>query len=423
MPEPTPRTAMLDPVHSGAAWILARCDELSAYSSNPDRLERVYLSPEHRAVNALVAGWMHEAGLAVREDAAGNLIGRLEGARLGAPAVIVGSHLDTVPDAGRYDGTLGVLLGIAVARRLDTRGTVLPFALEVVAFWDEEGARFGTALFGSKAMSGTLEDGWRGIADAGGVTIEQAFRDYGLDPDMVETAARDPRGVVAYLEPHIEQRPFLDRAGDALGVVTRIAGAQRMLWRVVGESRHAGTPYDLRRDALLGASAAIVAVAEVADGLPGMATIGSLTVHPNAVNIVPGAVEFSLDYRSISDAECTQGVERLAEVIRKVCAAHELRCSVTTTHKAAAVLCSPRLRGVLGAAIESTGQSAPLELQSIAGHDAMAMADLAEVGMLFIRCTGGISHSPEESVVVDDVVAALDAIDHAVGHVMDQGLQ
>lgn len=426
--------AMTGSKGEAARWILDRCDELATYSSRDDALERVFLSPQHRAVNDLVAEWMRDAGLAVHEDPAGNLIGRIE-ARAGtssagvstteAPAIVVGSHLDTVPDAGRYDGMLGVLLGIALAQRIRTRrsrnaGDELPCALEVIAFWDEEGTRFGTALFGSKAMTGTLDDGWRQIADADGVTIEQAFRDFGLDPDAVESARRDHSEFVAYLEAHIEQRPFLDRAGNPLGVVTAIAGAQRMLWRIIGESRHAGTPYDMRRDALLGASAAIVAVDAAAANLPGTATIGSLFVHPNAANIVSGEVAFTLDYRSVSDTDRVRGVAVLSAAVRRECAAHGLICEMTTTHEAAAVACAPHLRDILRTAIEHTGHQDPLDLPSIAGHDAMAMAELTDVGMLFIRCAGGVSHSPDEHVRAEDVADALEALDYAVRAAMEQ---
>ncbi|UMG94834.1 Zn-dependent hydrolase [Nocardioides sp. TF02-7] len=271
-------------------------------------MERSHLTPEHRAANALVGGWMEQAGLRVRQDAAGNVCGRREGRTPGLPALVLGSHLDTVPDAGRYDGPLGVLMAVAVAERLGRRAGAgplgLPFALEVIGFGDEEGTRFDKALLGSQAVAGTWDDAWWDLRDRDGVTLHQAFRDFGLDPARVGEAARRPEELVGYLEAHIEQGPYLEAADASLGYVTSIAGARRFVLTFLGEARHAGgTPYERRKDALVGAAEAVVAVERVARAAGTIATVGRVEVEPGAVNVVPGRAALTLDVRAATDAE------------------------------------------------------------------------------------------------------------------------
>ncbi|WP_286689510.1 hydantoinase/carbamoylase family amidase, partial [Aeromicrobium sp. REDSEA-S38_B2] len=285
-----------------AAEVLARCAELDLYSSHPEHLERVYLSPEHAAVNRVVARWMTRAGLAPRQDAAGNQYGRREGREPGLPALLLGSHLDTVPDAGSYDGMLGVLMGIAVAERLGDRVDDLPFALEVVGFSDEEGTRFGKALLGSCAAAGTWDPAWWDLCDAGGMTLRTAFEEFGLDPRAVGTAARRPDELVGYLEAHIEQGPYLEEADASLGYVTTIAGARRFVLEVEGEARHAGgTPYDRRKDAMVGAAECITAIERMVRPSGCIATTGRIEARPGAVNVIAGHVEVSLDLRAATD--------------------------------------------------------------------------------------------------------------------------
>ncbi len=273
---------------AAARLILDRCDELAALSSEPDFLKRVHLSPQHAAANELIAGWMTEAGLKTWQDAAGNQCGRMEGSEPDLPALLLGSHIDTVPDAGRYDGMLGVLLAISVAARIEP-GT-LPFALELVAFSDEEGTRFGTALLGSRAVAGTWDDEWWNLTDDDGITLFEAFQDFGLDPARLPGAFRRPEELIGYLEVHIEQGPILEDAGRELGVVTSIAAARRLELSMVGKAGHAGgTPFERRQDALVGASELVVEIERLSRERGVVGTVGKLEVYPGGVNVIPGS--------------------------------------------------------------------------------------------------------------------------------------
>ncbi|ADG75671.1 amidase, hydantoinase/carbamoylase family [Cellulomonas flavigena DSM 20109] len=398
-----------------AREVLDRCDALAACSDAPERLDRAHLTPALARAHGLVAGWMAEAGLRTWRDQAGNLCGRTEGREPGLPALLLGSHLDTVPDAGRYDGMLGVLLGIAVAQRLRDEVPTWPCALEVVGFTDEEGARFGTALMGSRALAGTWDDAWWDLRDASGTTVAQAARDFGLDPGLVGTAARRPQDLVAYLEAHIEQGPLLEAADRSLGVVTTIAGARRFLVEVVGEARHAGgTPYPRRRDALVGAAEAIVLVERTVRGSDAIATVGRIEVEPGAVNVIPGRAVFTVDLRAATDDARDAMRDTLLAGIAQVCAARGLGMRVTDLYEAPATPCADRLRDALRAGVVATGDAAPLDVWSRAGHDGMAVSAVTDVGMLFVRCHDGISHHPAEAVREVDVAAALDAFTAAV---------
>jgi allantoate deiminase len=399
-----------------ACTILERCDELAAISALPDGLiERTYLTVEHKSANATVAQWLADAGLrTIWQDAAGNVCARLEGARPGLPALLIGSHLDTVPQAGRYDGVLGVLIAVDVAERIRKSGRILPFALEVVGFGDEEGTRFGATLLGSRALAGTWDPAWWRLADADGVSLREAFAAFGLDPDAIARAARRPENLVGYLEAHIEQGPVLEQRGRALGLVTSIAGARRMRITVTGRAAHAGTPYAARRDALAGASEAILAVEALAPGLGLIATVGRIGAQPGAVNVVAGAATFSLDVRASSDDVRDAGLEKLLAEFGALTARRGLSLTVEHTHSAETVHCDPAMKAALARGITATGDDDPCELFSPAGHDAMAIASLTRVGMLFVRCAGGVSHHPEESVLEDDVALAIDAMHAAV---------
>ena len=400
---------------TAAERVLNRADELATHSSRPDGIERVYLSPEHRAVNDLAAGWMREAGLVPWQDAAGNQCGRRAGAGDELPAVLLGSHLDTVPGAGRYDGILGVLVAIEVASRL--RGTELPFALEVVAFGDEEGTRFGTTLLGSRALAGNWQPEWAELTDADGIRLADAAQAFGLDPARFGDAARTREQLLAYLEVHIEQGPRLENADRALGVVTTIAAAERRLITFTGESRHCATPWELRHDALLGASEANLAVERVARAQGSYATVGRIHVEPDAVNVIPGVATLSLDLRDETAAGRDATWERIHHELQSIAAERGLDVTVTSTHVAPEVVCAPKLRAAFTAGIGATndrGADEPMELFSVAGHDAMAVAAVAPVGMLFVRCRGGISHHADEAVRADDVALAVDALEAAV---------
>ena len=415
------------PANTVASVVLDRCDELATHSALPGGLiERVYLSPQHAAVNARTGQWMRAAGLATWQDAAGNQCARLEGAQEGLPALLLASHLDTVPSAGRYDGILGVLIAVAVAERIaaSVPAADRPVALEVLAFGDEEGTRFGTTLLGSRAVAGTWDPNWWTLQDADGVTLHDAYLAFGLDPATIADAARAPVELVGYLEAHIEQGPMLDEAELALGVVTSIAGARRFRIAVDGAAGHSGTPWTRRRDALAGASEAVLAIEQIARGHAGhptglIATVGHLAVFPDAVNVIAGRVEFSLDLRGEFDDARDAAWLGIKAAMTAMSERRGLQVTWEQTHSAPAAHCSERMRRVVAAGIRSTEGPAsepaePPELFSMAGHDAMALAAVTEVGMLFVRCAGGISHHPDESVTEADVARAIDALEASV---------
>jgi allantoate deiminase len=453
----TPRLEVTpDRVAAAARRVMARCDELARVSSASGAIERVYLSPEHARVNRLAAEWMREIGMTTRQDAAGNQLGRLGVAGApDAPALLIGSHLDTVPDAGRYDGIVGVLMGLEIVRLLRVPAeeggwrSPLPFALEVVAFSDEEGTRFGKALLGSSAVAGTWHDDWWTLTDAEGTTVREAFLDFGLDPGRIGEAARRPSDLVGYLEAHIEQGPELDRRGEPLAVVSSIASARRFQLLVEGEARHAGgTPYDMRRDALLGASEAALAVERICRSEHHViGTVGQLEAFPGAVNIVPGESRFSLDLRGEFDGERDRVWDAISHELDAIMGRRGLRWSAREIHSAPAVFCAPLLQdalregisstlapgpraskpGVWGGAPLGTGASkpgvwggapfstdAPVSLFSPAGHDGMAIGAITDVGMLFLRNPDGISHHPDEAVSADDVALGIQALAEAV---------
>jgi allantoate deiminase len=396
-----------------AREVLDRCAELDRFTATPPQLERVYLSREHASANAVTGRWMEQAGMRTWQDAAGNPCGRRAGHVAGLPALLVGSHLDTVPDAGSYDGMLGVVMAIAVAERLRERD--LPFALEVIGFSDEEGTRFGKALLGSQALAGVWEEDWWDLRDRDGQTLHQAFLEFGLDPRRVGDAARRPDELVGYLEAHIEQGPYLEADDRSLGYVTTIAGARRFRLSFIGEARHAGgTPYPRRRDALVGASEAITLIERRARASDCIATVGRIEVQPGAINVIPGRADISLDLRAATDAERDEMWTLLSTEIEASCAARGLRFEVRETHSAPAMPCASWLQEAVIAGIRSTGDDDPVGLWSRAGHDAMAVGLTTDVGMLFVRCHDGISHHPEEDVREVDVAAGLDALEHAV---------
>lgn len=409
-----------------AAEVLARCAELDTLSARADGLERTHLTPEHAAANRLVGGWCRDAGLRTWVDAAGNLCARRD-ADLppDARALLLGSHLDTVPDAGSYDGMLGVVMALEVIARIDARVAAgdlaeLPFALELIGFSDEEGARFGTALLGSKAASGQWDEDWWDLRDRHGVSLHEAFHAFGLDPRRVGEAARRPEDLVGYLEAHIEQGPYLEEADASLGYVTTIAGARRFRLTVLGEARHAGgTPYPRRRDALVGAAEAITAIERLARASGGIATVGRIEARPGAVNVIAGRADLSLDLRAATDEERDALWEAMEAEISALCTARGLRFEARETHRAPAAPCAPWLQEAVVAGIAATGDLDPMGLWSRAGHDAMAMAAVTDIGMLFLRCFDGISHHPAEDVREVDVAAGLDALEAAVVAVAD----
>lgn len=392
---------------SGPA-LLQRIDDLATISEESGRLTRLYLTPEHRRANHLVATWMRQAGMTVREDAVGNVIGRYEGERPGAPALMIGSHLDTVRDAGRFDGMLGVLTGIAVVADLEARGRRLPFAVEVIGFGDEEGTRFQSTLIGSRALTGGLDPAILETRDAKGRTLAEAMRDFGLTPDMaaLATAARRPDEVLAYVELHIEQGPVLEALDRPVGVVTAIAGATRFSVTVTGTAGHAGTvPMTLRRDALAAAAEMVLAVEELCSGRERLVgTVGRIEAMPGAVNVIPGKVRFTIDLRSDRDAVRAERADALRARLAAIADRRTVALDIEVLHDSGAVACDPGLMDQLAAAARAQGLDAP-ELPSGAGHDAMAVAPLCPIAMLFVRCERGISHNPAERITAADAEA------------------
>jgi allantoate deiminase len=386
-----------------AETVLARCDRLARCSEEPGRVTRRFATPALDEARGLVEGWMRDAGMAARRDPLGNVIGRVEGG--GDRALVLGSHLDSVPDGGRYDGPLGVLVGIACAERLRDRR--LPFALEVVGFADEEGTRYRTAFLGSAVMAGRFEPEWLAREDADGVTMAQAIRGWGGDPGALADGARRPEELLGYCEVHIEQGPVLDRAGLPLAVVTGIAGRTLATVAFEGSAGHAGTtPMAGRRDALSAAAEWIAAVEEEARGRDGLvATVGELAVEPGAANVIAGRAVASLDVRHADDAVREAAAAALRDRAEGAGAARGVGVRWEERQVTAAVPCSPELTERLAAA---AGDGVP-RLASGAGHDAVMMASVAPVAMLFVRCREGISHHPDESVRAEDVAAAIDA--------------
>jgi allantoate deiminase len=398
-----------------ADLIMHRCDALGEISSHTDFLERVHLSPEHARVNALVAKWMVEAGLETWQDAAGNQCGRLEGTTPGLPALLLGSHTDTVSDAGRYDGMLGVLLAIAVAARIRASGTRPPFALEVISFSAEEGSRFGMALLGSRALAGSWDDSWWELEDKDGTTLREASIQFGLDPADLLSSSRSPGDYIGYIEAHIEQGPILDDADRRLAVVTSIAGARRFALTMRGHAGHAGgTPYDRRRDALVGASELVIEVERLSKEHEAIGTVGHLEAFPGGINVVPGLVEFTLDLRAEHDDRRDECLRLIFRAAHEIAQRRKLEFAAEEIYRADAVVCDPALQSAIAAGIATTGDKHPLAFWSRAGHDGMAVASLTPIAMLFIRCQGGVSHHPDESVGAADVAAALDALETAV---------
>jgi allantoate deiminase len=385
-----------------ARRILARCDALAAHSEQAHGLTRTFLSPQQRAVDDLVLGWMREAGMQARLDAIGNCVGRYEGARPGAPCLMLGSHRDTVRDAGRYDGMLGVVTAIDCVEALG--GRRLPFALEVVGFGDEEGVRFGSTLLGSRAIAGSFDFALLDKPGADGVTLREAMHAFGLDPDAIATAAHRREDVLAYVELHIEQGPVLEAADLPVGVVTAINGGYRFMVDVAGTAGHAGTvPMALRNDALVAAAECIVAVEAVARGMPdAVGTVGRIEAHPGAMNVIPGRVRFSLDVRAPTDAQRAAALDAMRARFDTIATTRRVALALEPVWEARTAVCDARLQAQLAAAVRAEGIEARL-LPSGAGHDGMALVDIAPIGMLFVRCRGGISHNPAEAVSEADV--------------------
>ena len=392
------------------ARIMAMHERLAAFSDDPLALTCTYLRPSHRATAAAIRDFMLAAGLECEIDAIGNVVGRWRCGQSGAKTVITGSHYDTVINGGKYDGRLGIVLPIACVADLRQCGVTLPFDLEIVAFAEEEGVRFKSTFLGSSALAGSFDGRVLDQVDGDGVSMREALLDAGHDPAAIPGIARDPRTLAGYVEVHIEQGPVLLDAGRALGVVTSIAGSVRMLVTIRGLAGHAGTvPMALRRDAAAAAAEIILAVEKRCSTAPGLVgTVGRLEVPGGAINVIPGRCELSIDIRAGNDAVRDAAVADVAAEIGKVGTRRKVEIEVRRVLEAAGAPCDQGLQRQIAAAIaRATGDATPLHLPSGAGHDAMKMATIAPIGMLFVRCgNGGISHHPDEILSLDDADAA-----------------
>jgi allantoate deiminase len=390
-----------------AAEVLARADELGAISEEPERLVRSFGTPALARAGDRIAGWMEDAGLSVRRDAVGNLIGATAAA---APPFVLGSHFDTVPNAGRFDGPLGILVALAAVERLSAGGAPPSLPLEVVAFADEEGSRFGTSYLGSAAYTGGFEREWLGLADADGITLGEALAAAGESPEAaVESATPQLAG---YLEVHIEQGPVLEREDIPVGVVSAVAGQSRARVVVRGAAGHAGTlPMSARHDALAAAAEIVLAVERVGRGTDGLvATVGALELSPNVGNVVPGEARLLLDVRHADDDLRRRAVEAMRAEVEGIASTRGVDATWTLRYDTPAVELSRDLRRRLEAAVEDAGQRVRT-LVSGAGHDAVTLSRLCPAAMLFVRCEGGISHDPRESVDEADVAVAIDVVE------------
>ncbi|MCA6106806.1 allantoate amidohydrolase [Bradyrhizobium cenepequi] len=387
--------------------IVARINELAAISETPEHLARIYLTPEHRKAADLLLSWMREAGMSAHLDAIGNVCGRYEGEAPDLPCLMLGSHYDTVRDAGKWDGPLGLITAISCVADLNRRGRRLPFAIEVTGFADEEGVRFASTLLGSRAVAGTFDESVLNAHDHAGISMREAMIAFGLNPDHIGAAARARRELLAYVELHIEQGPVLEEKELPVGVVTAIAGATRLAAKLTGMAGHAGTvPMGLRRDALTGAAESITAIEEFCktDGGGLVGTVGYIDALPGATNVIPGKVSFTIDIRAPTDMHRKRAVADIVRRIEAIAKRRTLALQVDVTHENRTVPCAPWLKEQVAEAV--AGEGFPVfELPSGAGHDGMAMIDIADVAMLFVRCRAGISHHPDEHVELADADA------------------
>ncbi|MFL5146949.1 MAG: allantoate amidohydrolase [Microvirga sp.] len=388
---------------------------LAQHTDEPGRLTRLYLSPAHRQAAEATRAMMQDAGLAARIDALGSVAGRWDGQHPEQPALLVGSHIDTVVNAGRFDGTLGVVLGIVSIEALRAEGFTPSCPIEVLAFGDEENARFPTNLSTAHALAGCYDPSWLDGRDAEGVSLREALAAFGGDPGGIDALARRPGSVRGYLEVHIEQGPLLEAENKSLGVVTAINGISRARMVVSGEAGHAGTvPMTMRRDALAAAAEMIATVERIgARRADTVATVGVARVEPNAVNVIPAEVNWTLDARAPNDAVRTEMVNAIIAECEDVARRRGVALTVELFMDSPATPMDARLAAVLGEACRAIGEE-PLSLASGAGHDAVAMARLCPVAMLFVRCKGGISHNPAESIAEADADIAVRVLIEAV---------
>jgi len=388
--------------------LLRQADELAQFTEDAPRLTRRYLTPQHKAAGEYLIERMRDAGMTAQFDALGNVVGRHEAVDPNAPVVMTGSHMDSVRNAGKYDGLFGILTAIACVKDLHDRGARLPYSLEVIAFGDEEGVRFGATLIGSSAMAGTFDTAWLDKKDDAGVTLRDALAEFGGKPDAWQDLDRRGRNIVAYVESHIEQGPVLLNEGLPVGVVTAIAGVSRLRVAATGLAGHAGTvPMNARRDALTAASEMVLEVERYCSDHSGLVgTVGKLSLLPGAINVIPQDVEFTVDVRSGDNVLRHSAVRALAKAFAEIARRRNVKVETTSFFEADAAPCDSMLQSELAAAITALG--VPVRaLASGAGHDAMVFPPVCPMAMLFVRCgNNGISHHPDETMTAEDAEIA-----------------
>jgi allantoate deiminase len=390
-----------------AEKIIDRCRKLARFSEDPGCTTRTFLSAPMRDCHREIAGWLEAAGAQVRVDAAGNLRGLYPAMAGGARRLLIGSHLDTVPNAGAFDGVLGVVLAVALLEEL--KGQKLPFGIEVVGFSEEEGVRFGSPFIGSRALVGRLDDDLLMRKDKNGVCVRQAIEEFGMKPSEIPDALVEG-DALGFLEFHIEQGPVLEEIGLPLGVVETIVGQSRLEVKFIGRANHAGTtPMDLRRDAVAAAAEWISAVENEAQRMPGLvATVGQFQVIPGATNVIAGEARLSLDVRHGTDEVRIRAVETLIRIAQQIAERRGLLFEYNSLLNQKAVAMDPFLVGKINEAVKRAGCE-PHMMTSGAGHDAMILAEKIPSSMIFLRTPGGISHAPEETAELADVEKALEA--------------
>ncbi|WP_309066129.1 hydantoinase/carbamoylase family amidase [Microbacterium sp.] len=394
-------------------------DELGRLSDKDGLLSRPYLGPAHRRAAELVQGWMRAAGAETTINPVGTVVGVVhQSGSARRRRLLIGSHIDTVPDAGRYDGMLGVVVGVLAVEELRRRGAALPFDVELLAFGDEEGLRFPEASIGSLSLTTALPQELLDVRDEDGISLREALVAFGLPGDPPLGGLRyDPADLIGYLEVHVEQGPVLEAMGAALGIVTSIAAAARFRITVTGAGGHAGTvPATMRRDALVAASQMVLAIEEaaLAAGPDVRATVGELVIANAAANAIPGLVRFSLDLRAPDDELLARARAAVVAGIAAVATARSVDIAVEPEYEGSATVCDPALSAALARSVEGLGLSAP-RLPSGAGHDAQTVAGAAPVAMLFVRCRDGVSHRPEEYAAPADIGLAVIALADAIG--------
>jgi len=390
------------------ARVMDWCETIGAWSDADTGLTCAYLTPAHRKTAAQIAQWMVDAGMEAHIDAVGNVVGRYASNDPDAKTLVTGSHYDTVRNGGKYDGRLGILLPVAIAAHLHAHGERLPFHLDVVGFAEEEGVRFRSTFLGSSAITGQFDAALLDAVDDDGITLRDAILASGQDPAAIAAIARKPDDLLGFVEVHIEQGPVLLERGLPVGVVTAIAGSSRYLVELTGVASHAGTtPMGMRRDAAAAAAEVVLLVEERCSGAAALVgTVGQLEVPGGSVNVIPGACKLSLDIRAADDGVRLAAVDDILAGISAICARRGIEEKLWKIVEAQAAPCAPRLMDALGAAVERAGLPR-FDLLSGAGHDAMQMASITEVAMLFTRCgNGGISHNPLETMTADDAELA-----------------